>query len=204
MGSPHEPGMWRGGAQRGGRALQQRKTRAVLGVDMALAQVETIRRSVQEPPLFAKGKPEQRQGLTRVLPEVGPWVVHTRPMVARLEPSRDRVTHRARAPLGARHAVATRRLPPIVPWSTTGGVAKGTIIHAGVLQARAIVRNKAGKKGEFGFPSLLSRLGGGDGCGTLLRGVGDESTMPVQARAGYRALFGAQAPPALVVYDRGG
>ena len=32
----------------------------------------------------------------------------------------------------------------------------------------------------------------------------DESTMPVQALAGYRAIFGAQATPTLVVYDRGG
>jgi hypothetical protein len=32
----------------------------------------------------------------------------------------------------------------------------------------------------------------------------DESQMPLQALAGYRALFGAQATPALVVYDRGG
>src|SRR6266545_6668917 len=32
----------------------------------------------------------------------------------------------------------------------------------------------------------------------------DESKMPLQALAGYRAIFGAQATPALVVYDRGG
>jgi hypothetical protein len=38
----------------------------------------------------------------------------------------------------------------------------------------------------------------------LIRGVVDESKMPLQALAGYRAIFGAQATPALVVYDRGG
>jgi hypothetical protein len=32
----------------------------------------------------------------------------------------------------------------------------------------------------------------------------DESKMPWQALAGYRAICGAQATPALVVYDRGG
>src|SRR6266568_1380342 len=73
-----------------------------------------------------------------------------------------------------------------------------------VLQARAIVRNKVGKKVEFGLPYLLSRLGGGYVFGTLIRGVVDESKMPLQALAGYRAIFGAQATPALVVYDRGG
>ena len=38
----------------------------------------------------------------------------------------------------------------------------------------------------------------------MIRGVVDESKMPVQALAGYREIFGAQATPALVVYDRGG
>ncbi len=204
IGYPNEPGMLRGWAQRCGRALQKRKTRAVLGVDMALAQVETILRAVKEPHLFAKGKPEKRQVLTRLLTAVGQLVVSTRPMVARLRQSRDRVTQSARAPLGAMHAVAKRLIPQIVPWITTGVVAKGKIVHAGVLQARAIVRNKVGKKVEFGLPYLLSRLGGGYVFGTLIRGVVDESKMPLQALAEYRAIFGAQATPALVVYDRGG
>jgi hypothetical protein len=66
------------------------------------------------------------------------------------------------------------------------------------------VRNKAGKKVEFGLPYLLSRLGGGYIFGTLISGSVDESKMPIQALAGYRAIFGAQATPTLVVYDRGG
>src|SRR5947208_15571826 len=78
------------------------------------------------------------------------------------------------------------------------------IVHAGLLQARAIVRNKAGKKVEFGLPYLLSRLGGGYVFGTLICGVVDESKMRLQALAGYRAIFGAQATPVVVVYDRGG
>ena len=38
----------------------------------------------------------------------------------------------------------------------------------------------------------------------MIRGVVDESKRPMQALAGYREIFGAQATPALVVYDRGG
>jgi hypothetical protein len=38
----------------------------------------------------------------------------------------------------------------------------------------------------------------------MSRGGVDEATMPWQALAGYRALCGAQATPALVVSDRGG
>jgi hypothetical protein len=204
IGYPNEPGILRGLAQRCGRALQQRKPHAVMGVDMALAQVETILRSVKEPHLFAQGKAEKRQVLTRLLTEVGQLVVYTRPMVMRLGQSGDRVPQRATATLVAMHEVAKRLIPQIVQWITTGVVAKGKIVHAGVTQARAIVRHKAGKTVEFGLPYLLSRLGGGYVFGTLIRGVVDESKMPLQALAGYRAIFGAQATPALVVYDRGG
>ena len=142
--------------------------------------------------------------LTRLLTEVGQLVGPTRPLVGRLGPPRDRVTHKALTTLQTMHEVAKRLIPQIVQWITTGVVAKGKIIHAGVPQGRAIVRHKAGKQGECGLPSLLSRLGGGYGFGTLIRGVVDVSKRPLQALAGYRAIFGAQATPTLLVYDRGG
>jgi hypothetical protein len=179
-------------------------TRGVWGVDHALAQVQTILRSVKEHHLFAKGKQAKRQVLTRLLTEVGQLVVHTRPLLRRLGNSRDRVTQRATATLVALHAVAKRLVPQIVQWITTGGVAKGKMVHAGVTQARARGRHKAGKEVEFGLPYLLSRLGGGYIFGTLIQGVVDESKMPLQALAGYRAIFGAHATPTLLVYDRGG
>ena len=204
IGYPNEPGILRGVAQRCGRALAKLKERGVVGVGRALEQVQTILRSVKEHHLFAKGKPEKRRVLTRLLTEVGQLVVDTRPMVEQLRQSRDRVTQSARATLGVMHEVAKRLIPQIVQWITTGVVAKGKIVHAGLLQARAIVRNKAGKKVEFGLPYLLSRLGGGYIFGTVIRGGVDESKMPLQALAGYRAIFGAHATPTLMVYDRGG
>ena len=161
IGYPNEPGILRGWAQRCGRALAKLKTRGGLGVDTALAQVQTIRRSVKEPHLCAKDKQAKRQVWTRLLTEVGQLIVHTRPLVTRLGQSRDRVPQRAVATLVAMHEVAKRLIPQIVQWITTGVVAKGKMVHAGVTQARAIVRNKAGKKVEFGLPYLLSRLGGG-------------------------------------------
>ena len=54
------------------------------------------------------------------------------------------------------------------------------------------------------MPSLLRRIGGGYIFGTLIQGVVDETKMPLEALAGYRDIFGLQATPALVVYDRGG
>ena len=204
IGYPNEPGILRGVAQRCGRALAKLKTRAVVGVDTALAQVQTILRTVKEHHLFAKGQEEKRQVLTRLLTEVGQLVVQTRLVVKGLGERRDRVTHHAITTLQTMHEVAKQLIPQIVQWITTGVVAKGKILHAGVTQARALVRNKAGKKVEFGLPYLLSRLGGGYVFGTLIHGAVDESKMPLQALAGYRAIFGAQATPTLVVYDRGG
>src|SRR2546428_6500497 len=102
------------------------------------------------------------------------------------------------------HMVAELLIPKIVQWITSGVVAKGKIVHAGVLQARAIVRNKVGKKVEFGLPYLLSRLGGGYVFGTLIRGVVDESKMPLQALAGDGARFCAPATPPVLVYEPGG
>ncbi len=204
MGYPNEPGILRGLAQRCGRALAKLKTRAVLGVDTALAQVQTILRTVKEHHLFAKGKRAKRQVLTRLLTEVGQLVVQTRLLMQGLGERRDRVTHHALTTLQTMHEVAKRLIPQIVQWITTGVVAQGKIVHVGVTQARALVRHKAGKEVEFGLPYLLSRLGGGYVFGTLIRGVVDESKMPLQALAGYRAIFGAHATPALLVYDRGG
>jgi hypothetical protein len=204
IGYPNEPGILRGVAQRCGRALAKLKARGVLGVDTALQQVETILRSVKEHHLFAKGKAEKRRVLTRLLTEVGQLVVQTRVVVKRLGQRGDRVTQRAVATLVAMHEVAKRLVPQIVQWMLTGVVAKHKILHAGVPQARAIVRNKAGKKVEFGVPYLLSRLGGGYIFGTLIRSIVDESKMPLQALAGYRAIFGPHATPELLVYDRGG
>ena len=204
IGYPNEPGILRGWAQRCGRALAKLKTRAGVGVDAALTQVQTILRSVKEHHLFAKGKQDKRQVLTRLLTEVGQLVVQTRRLVQGLGARRDRVTQHAMTTLKAMHEVAKGLIPQIVQWITTGVVAKGKIVHAGITQARAIVRNKAGKKVEFGLPYLLSRIGGGYIFGTLIQGVVDETKMPLEALAGYRDIFGPQATPALVVYDRGG
>jgi hypothetical protein len=204
IGYPNEPGILRGLAQRCGRALVKLQARGVLGADPALAQVQTILRTVKEHHLFAKGKQVKRQVLTRLLTEVGQLVVQTRLLVKGLGERRDRVTQQAITTLQTMHEAAKRLIPQIVQWITTGVVAKGKMVHVGVTQARALVRHKAGKEVEFGLPYLLSRLGGGYVFGALIRGSVDESKMPLQALAGYRAIFGAQATPALVVYDRGG
>jgi hypothetical protein len=204
IGYPNEPGILRGLAQRCGRALSRLQGRGVLGVASALAQVQTIVRTVKAHQLFAKDQGEKRRLLSRLLREVGQLVVQTRPMIARFGQSRDRVTRKAMATLSAMAEVARVLIPQIIQWLTTNVVAKGKILHAGITQARSIVRNKAGKKVEFGLPYLLSRLGGGYVFGRLIHGVIDEHKMPLAALEQYREIWGAEATPELVVYDRAG
>jgi hypothetical protein len=204
MGYPNEPGILRGLAQRCGRALTQMNKRGIQGLESALNQVQTILRSVKEHHLFTSGKAAKREVLTRILKEVGALIVHTRPLVKRLETSADRVIQSARSRLMAMHEVIKPLMGQIVHWISTGKVAANKIVHVGIPQARAIVRNKAGKKTEFGLAYLISRLGGGYLFGTLIAANVDERQMPLKALRGYRAIFGQEATPELVVYDRGG
>ena len=204
LGYPNEPGILRGLAQRCGRALTQLAKRGMCGLDRAQEQVRTILRSVKEHHLFTAGKADKREVLTRILTEVGALIVQTRPLVERLETSADRVIQSARARLLAMHEVIKPLMGQIVQWIATGKVAANKIVHVGIPQARAIVRNKAGKKTEFGLAYLISRLGGGYLFGERIAANADERQMPLKALWGYRAIFGQEATPELVVYDRGG
>ncbi len=189
MGYPNEPGILRGLAQRVGRTLTQLKTRGIQGLDYALDQVQTVLRSVKEHHLFTKGREEKREVLTRILTEVGELVAQTRPLVEALETSSDQVMQSARSRLVAMHEVIKPLMRQIVHWLTTGKVAANKIIHVGIPQARAIVRNKAGKKTEFGLGYLISRLGGGYVFGTLIAANADErqsDTGVVRLRPGWR------------------
>ena len=204
IGYPNEPGILRGLAQRCGRALAQLKKRGVQGLAGAMEQVQTILRSVKEHHLFTSGKADKREVLTRILREVGDLMVQTRPLLEGLGTSADRVMQSARSRLLAMHEVIKPLMGQIVHWVSTGKVAANKIIHVGIPQARAIVRNKSGKKTEFGLAYLISRLGGGYLFGERIAANADERQMPLKALAGYRALFGSEATPELVVYDRGG
>ena len=204
IGYPNEPGILRGLAQRCGRALTQLKKRGVQGLSGALDQVQTILCSVKEHHLFTSGQAAKRQVLTRILTEVGALMVQTRPLIERLGTRLERVIQSARSRLMAMHEVIKPLMRQIVHWLSTGKVAPNKIVHVGIPQARAIVRNKSGKKTAFGLAYLIGRLGGGYLFGRRIAANADEKQMPLQALAAYRAIFGQTATPELVVYDRGG
>jgi hypothetical protein len=184
IGYPNEPGILRGLAQRCGRALRQLQQRGVQGVESSMEQVQTILRLVKEHHLFTEGKGPKRQVLPRLLREVGVLMVQTRPLIADLAPRSQRVMQSVHSRLKAMPEVIKPLMGQIVPWLSTGKVAANKIVHVGLPQARAIVRNQSGKKTEFGLAYLSSRLGGGYLFGERIEANADERQMPLKALAG--------------------
>lgn len=204
IGYPNEPGILRGIAQRCLRAVEQLGKQGVSGVEQAVEQAKEVLRSVKEHHLFAKGKEAKQQVLERIMMETEQLLSATDGLVARLGQPQEAIQRAALRTLRTMKEVVTQLLPQITHWLTTGTVAKGKVLHAGLTQAMSVVRNKAGKRVEFGLPYLLSRLGGGYVFGTLLSRAPDETKMPLHALAAYRERFGSGATPELMVYDRGG
>jgi hypothetical protein len=204
IGYPNEPGILRGIAQRCLRALGNLKKKGVQGLESAIEKGNTVLRSVKEHHLFAKAKEEKEKILTRLIEETEHLMEETTQVVESIKEIADRVKQKAVEKLTAMKKVATQLIPQIIQWMKRGVVAKGKILHAGLTQARAIIRNKAGKKVEFGLKYLISRIGGGYLFGSLLLSCQDETKMPLQSLTDYRKIFGEKATPELIVYDRGG
>jgi hypothetical protein len=80
-------------------------------------------------------------------------------------------------------------------------VATGKIIHAGITEARAIVKGKGRVK--FGMKWLINRLQGGYLFGQRVEPRADENKMPEEGLKDYREVFGEEATPEMLIYDRG-
>ena len=204
IGYPNEPGILRGLAQRCLRAFAGLKKKGEQGLDYAVEKAKTVLKSVKEHHLFAKGKEAKTEILTRLVQETTELMEQTTQVIENVKGRSDRVKQGAIEKLESMKEVATKLIPQILYWMKTGLVAKGKILHAGIPKALAIVRKKAGKKTEFGLPYLINRIGGGYLFAELLMSCPDESKMPLQSLVCYREIFGKNATPKRVVYDRGG
>jgi hypothetical protein len=204
IGYPNEPGILRGLAQRCGRALVNLQKKGVQDVHEALDKVQTVLTSVKEYHLFAKGKDEKQRILSRLVEETRELLTTTDKVVEGIQDSSERVKQSAIKKLRRMQPVGEQWIPQILSWMRPGVVAQGKILHAGITQARSIVRNKTGKKVEFGLSYLINRIGGGYLFGSLVLGSPDESKMPLRSLSEYREIFGDSATPELGVYDRGG
>lgn len=203
IGYPHEAGILGGLAQRCVRAVKRVQDVAGEVAQAAREAGEQVLKSVKEYHLFAQGKAAKDGLLRRMLEETHILLERGREVVAQVAGQTGSVARGAVGKLKLMQDIFTTLRPQIEHWLETGKVAAGKILHAGIHQARSIVRNKTGKKVEFGLKYLIQTIGGGYVFGTRVTQAND-SHMPRQCLTQYRKLFGDKAKPDLLTYDRGG
>jgi hypothetical protein len=204
IGDPHAAGILRGIAQRGVRSLRKLKQRGGQAAAAAKEKAQAVRQGGNHYPLFAKTKAEKDAVLQGLGLQTQPVSEASQQVLAEVTARSAQAVQSVRAKLQQMVAVIQVLLPQIVQWLAPGVVASGKLLHAGITPARAIVKNKGGKKVEVGLKWLLNRIEGGDVLGTVGAAHADEKQRPLEALRQYRALFGPTATPQLVVYARGG
>lgn len=204
IGYPNEPGILKGLSQRCLRALLKLRKKGVSYVKEGVEQAKQLIKQVKQYHLFAKTKEEKDHLLKLLVRQSEKLIEKTTEVAQRVRAAGQRVKQSALSKLKQMKEVATRLLPQIKYWMKTGRVARGKILHCGITQARAIVRNKVGKKVEFGLPYLINQIGGGFVFGEMLEKGPSEAEMPLRSLKSYREIFGEKAKPKLLTYDRGG
>jgi hypothetical protein len=204
IGYPNEAGILRGVAQRVYRSLVKLKEQGSEAVEAGKEQAKEIFKTVKEYHLFAKGKEKKDQLLGQLVEQTKKLMIHSQAVIKQVGASGERVTQSAVKKLERMVEVSAKLLPQILQWLQTGVVATGKILHAGITSARAIVKNKAGKRVEFGLKWLINRIEGGYVFGRVVEARADERSMPIEAIKDYQRVFGAEAVPEMSVYDRGG
>jgi hypothetical protein len=204
IGYPHEAGILRGIAQRVLRALVKLAGGGEQLAQTAISQARQILKSVKHYHLFAQKKEDKDALLKEMVWQMVDLLYAVAEVRRHCKDTASRVTQAAVTTLQQMEEVSTHLLPQIAQWVTTGVVAQAKILHAGITEARAIVKNKVGKKVEFGLKWLINRIGGGYVFGDVVAAHSDEKKMPIEALQQYREVIGAAATPQMLVYDRGG
>jgi hypothetical protein len=204
IGYPNEPGILRQVAQRAERLLLRLK-KAGMGIGEALLEPgRKLLKLVREHRLFAKTLEEKHEVLERIVEQGQQLAAVAASVRAPLIGGDENFFNRVSAKLDSLRDFIERLTPQIRYWMATGKVAAGKLLHPALQAARAIVRNKIGKKCEFGLPWLICRLGGGYVFGKMLLKTPAESKMPLEAVTLYQRIFGAGRVPKAAIYDRGG
>jgi len=204
IGYPHEAGILRGIAQRVLRSLRKLQQRGCRATAAAREKAKDVLRSVKHYHLFAKTKEEKDQVLQQIVHQTQDLIEASQAVSKQVQATTSQAVRSAVAKLQQMAAVTHVLIPQIQQWLATGVVASGKILHAGITTARAIVKNKVGKKVEFGLKWLITRIEGGYVLGKVVPAHADERQMPLAALSQYREVFGPTATPQLMVYDRGG
>ncbi len=201
IGYPNEPSILKGMAERITRAMKKLKQRGVKAAQDGIKKAKEIYTSVKEHHLFAKTKEEKAKILKQIVKKSEELIEMTKEVVKQVSPRCGQVKQKAVEVLKRMVEVSAQLIPQIKHWMKTGKVATEKIIHAGISEARAIVKGKGRVK--FGMKWLISRLSGGYLFGHRVEARADENKMPEEGLKGYREVFGEKATPEMVVYDRG-
>lgn len=151
--------------------------------------------------LFTRGKTqkaiEKKKRLTRKLHSL------VRRMLYQVEQASGKLTAKSRAQYEERLIRYRLMLVQIWQWVRTGYHPNGKLLSLWHTEARAITRDKAGKKTEFGRRWVISRLTQGYLTGAVCSIGADNDLKIVPAvLADFKAVTGEL--PEMVVYDRGG
>lgn len=204
IGYPHEAGILRGIAQRVYRAAGKLKTHGCQHAQAAIEKAKEVFGRVKDYHLFAKTKHAKDQALKKILRHSKQLITRSRQVIKPVGRVSAKAAQAAGAKLQQMGEVSGVLIPQIEQWLKTGKVARHKILHPGITQARSIVKKSAGKKVAFGLKWLINRITGGYIFGKVVDARADERKMPLVALQNYREVFGEQASPEMVVYDRGG
>lgn len=204
IGYPHEAGILRGLAARCLRAYTRLRKEGKRKIDDIKEQALGVVAKAKAYHLFAKTREQKNQVLQSMVLQTQRLLLASKDVIERCSAFCDANIQSAVHVLQNMSDVGAVLLPQIKSWMKTGKVAAGKILHAGLPMARSIVRNKPGKKVEFGIQYLIAAVGGGYLLGRSIVGNVGENQMPQRALALYRETFGRAATPDLFIYDRGG
>ena len=204
IGYPHEAGILRSIAQRIGRIFRKLKQTGVECSEELSGKVKEVLKSAKHYYLFAKAGEEKTQALQEIVSYSEELLRTSGELIEKGIGQTNEVVKSGIKRLKELGEFTKELIPQIKDWMETGVVAAEKLLHAGITEARAIVKNKTGKKTEFGLKWLINRIGGGYVFGDVVQAHSSEGGMPLLALAAYRKLFGKQATPAMSVYDRGG
>jgi hypothetical protein len=204
IGYPHEAGILRGVAQRIGRIASKLKQAGVEQAEQLSEKVKQVLKSAKHYYLFAKAGEEKTEALKEIVGNAEELLKESGELIESGMAQTSRVVKSGVKRLKEIGEFTKKLMPQIKSWMETGVVAAEKLLHAGITEARAIVKNKTGKKTEFGLKWLINRIGGGYVFGEVVGAQVSERGMPLLAVASYRQLFGKKTTPGMIVYDRGG
>ena len=161
IGYPNEPGILKGVAQRCARAAENLVKKGVKKAGEVIEKAGEVIRSAKEYHLFAKENEEKQTLLKRMIKETKNLLKKADEVVEIVKEIPGKVIKNAKEKLELMKEVGEKLIPQISHWIKTGKVAAGKIIHAGITDAKAIVRNKTGQKVEFGLKYLINLIGSG-------------------------------------------